>query len=189
MATESHEEGGNKLARRALLATAGVGACAAAAAATPWALGKAGELGQTAAKSAYEAGVEAGRQALLAELKQLENVALTDAISLAELARGAVNGVVVPVAKLVAKIGTGALDVIYNALGTAISTLGRFGQHVDWMSDMQDTVGQWRDNLGAGSTVLSSVLNSDISATEVYLRAVQAKIDGAKTPTPTTKPS
>ena len=79
------------VARRALLVTAGLGACAAGAAATPFIAGKVGELTQDAVNQALQDGIQQGREAVLAELSQLEGVTLEGAIAIAELTKLAVN--------------------------------------------------------------------------------------------------
>jgi hypothetical protein len=175
----------NPVARRALLVTAGLGACAAGAAATPFIAGKVGELTQDAAKAAYDAGINAGREALLAELSQLEGVTLEGAIAIAELTKLAVNYIALPVSKLVAGVGTVALQGFADALTTAQDALGKVGQHIDQIDRLHDLVITWKTALGASPTILSDIANKDINSAETYLKALDAKIKTSKAATPT----
>lgn len=175
----------NPVARRALLITAGLGACAAGAAATPFIAGKVGELTQDAAKSAYDAGINAGREALLAELSQLEDVTLEGAIAIAELTKLAVNYIALPVSRMVAGVGTVALQSFADALSAAQDALGKFGQHNDQIDRLHDVVISWKTALAASPTILSDIANQDINSAEKYLRALDNKIKTSKTATPT----
>jgi len=173
------------VARRALLVTAGLGACAAGAAATPFIAGKVGELTQDAAKAAYDAGINAGREALLAELSQLEGVTLEGAIAIAELTKLAVNYVALPVSKLVAGVGTVALQGFADALSTAQDALGKVGQHITQIDQLHDMVISWKTALGASPTILSDITIKDINSAETYLKALDQKIKTSKSATPT----
>jgi hypothetical protein len=175
----------NPVARRALLVTAGLGACAAGAAATPFIAGKVGELSQDAANAAFQAGVNAGREALLAELSQLEDVTLEGAIAIAELTKLAVNYVALPVSKMVAGVGTTALQGFADALSTAQDALGKFGQHLDQIDRLHDLVISWKTALAASPAILSDIANKDINSAEKYLKALDEKVKTSKTGTPT----
>jgi hypothetical protein len=171
----------NPVARRALLITAGLGACAAGAAATPFIAGKVGELTQDAANAAYQAGISAGREALLAELSQLEGVTLDGAIAIAGLTKLAVNYVALPVSRLVAGVGTSALQGFADALSLAQDALSKVGQHNDQIDSLHDLVLTWKTALGASPTILSDIANQDISSAETYLKALDTKIKTSKT--------
>jgi hypothetical protein len=191
VSTESTEvtkpNASSPVARRALLVTAGLGACAAGAAATPFIAGKVGELTQDAAKAAYDAGINAGREALLAELTQLEDVTLEGAIVIAELTKLAVNYIALPVSRLAAGVGTAALQGFADALSTAQDALGKVGQHSAQIDQLHDLVITWKTALGASPAILSDIANKDITSAERYLRALDDKIKTSKTsktPTP-----
>jgi hypothetical protein len=173
------------VARRALLVTAGLGVCAAGAAATPFNAGKVGELTQDAANAAYQAGINAGREALLAELSQLEDVTLEGAIAIAELTKLAVNYIALPVSRLFAGVGTAALQGFADALSSAQDALGKVGQHVDQIDQLHDLVITWKTALGASPTILSDIANKDVTGAERYLRALDNKIKTSKTATAT----
>ena len=169
------------VARRALLVTAGLGACAAGAAATPFIAGKVGELTQDAVNQALQDGIQQGREAVLAELSQLEGVTLDGAILIAELTKLAVTYIAVPVSKLVAGVGTVALQGFADALSTAQDALGKVGQHSDQIDGLHDMVITWKTALGASPTILSDITIKDITSAETYLKALDQKIKTSKT--------
>jgi hypothetical protein len=173
------------VARRALLVTAGLGACAAGAAATPFIAGKVGELTQDAVNQALQDGIQQGREAVLAELSQLEGVTLDGAIAIAELTKLAVTYIAVPVSKLVAGVGTVALQGFADALSTAQDALGKVGQHITQIDQLHDMVISWKTALGASPTILSDITIKDINSAEAYLKALDQKIKTSKTATPT----
>jgi hypothetical protein len=175
-----------QVGRRALLVTAGLGVCAAGAVATPLALKYAGDVASAEANQALQHGIDLGRQELLAELKQLENVAIDDAVAIAELTRLGVKYIVLPVAQLVATIGGDALQVVLNAIGFANGIV-----HNSVLDALYAVIKSWHDNLTQLPITLSSYANADINGAETYLKALQAKInaagatDNGPTPTPT----
>jgi hypothetical protein len=173
------------VARRALLVTAGLGACAAGAAATPFIAGKVGEFTQDALNQALQDGIQQGREAVLAELSQLEGVTLDGAIAIAELTKLAVNYIAVPVSKLVAGVGTVALQGFADALSTAQDALGKIGQHSDQIDGLHNMVISWKSALGLAPTILSDITIKDINSAEAYLKALDQKIKTSKTATPT----
>jgi hypothetical protein len=173
------------VARRALLVTAGLGACAAGAAATPFIAGKVGELTQDAVNQALQDGIQQGREAVLAELSQLEGVTLEGAIAIAELTKLAVNYIALPVSKLVAGVGTAALQGFADALSTAQDALGKVGQHIAQIDQLHDMVLSWKTALGASPTILSDITIKDINSAEAYLKALDQKIKTSKTAAPT----
>jgi hypothetical protein len=173
------------VARRALLVTAGLGACAAGAAATPFIAGKVGEFTQDALNQALQDGVQQGREAVLAELSQLEGVTLDGAIAIAELTKLAVTYIAVPVSKLVAGVGTVALQGFADALSTAQDALGKIGQHSDQIDGLHNMVISWKTALGASPTILSDITIKDINSAEAYLKALDQKVKTSKTATPT----
>jgi hypothetical protein len=175
----------NPVARRALLVTAGLGACAAGAAATPFIAGKVGELTQDAVNQALQDGIQQGRENVLAELSQLEGVTLDGAIAIAELTKLAVNYIAVPVSKVVSGVGTVALQGFADALSTAQDALSKFGQHSDQIDRLHDLVLSWKSALGLAPTILSDITIKDINSAETYLKALDQKVKTAKTPTPT----
>src|SRR5262249_48962124 len=115
MAASSPSRKPARWGRRALLAAAGVGVCAAGVELVPIAVKRAGDFTQAQVSSAFEAGVDQGRRALLDELAQLEGITLEGAISVAELTRLAVKVFVLPLAQLNATITGDLLSALGNA--------------------------------------------------------------------------
>jgi hypothetical protein len=173
------------VARRALLVTAGLGACAAGAAATPFVAGKV----QEAINQGIEDGIQQGRQAVLNEMQFLEGVPIELAINIAEWTRVAVNFIALPVARLAAGIGAPALQGFADALSTAQDVLGKVGQHITQIDQLHDMVISWKTALSASPEILSNVANNDITSAEKYLRALKAKIEHDQAATPTTTPT
>ena len=171
-----------KIARRALLAGVGIGACVAGVELAPTALKKVGEFTQAEIQDAFGAGVDSGRKAVLEELSQIEGLTIDGAIGAAELTRLAVKFIVLPVSRLVSTIEGGALDVLHNALQSAKDNLAKINVHISQLDGLEDMVGQWRDNINQLPTSLDKYANADIDSAESYLKALQKKITAEKQP-------
>ncbi|HEV8190634.1 MAG TPA: hypothetical protein VGP82_04000 [Ktedonobacterales bacterium] len=165
-----------KLARRALLAAAGVGVCAAGVELAPIAVKRAGDFTQAQVSDAFQAGVNQGRQALLDELAQLEGITLDGAISIAELTRLAVKVIVLPLAQLNATITGDMLAVLDSALTTARDNLGKINVHIDALNNLQRLVETWRANVTQLPMRLEAYVTADINGAENYLKALKQKI-------------
>jgi hypothetical protein len=179
-----------KITRRVLVGVAAVGVCAGAVEFGPAALRQAGDLTKTELQNAFDSGVEAGRQALLNELAQLEGVTLEGAIGIAKLTQLAVQYVVVPLAKLTATIEGDALQVLIDAVSTARSDLTNLHVPVpQWLANLQDLLTTWRDSVQQLPQGLSTYATADIVSAEIYLEALQTKIRAEQsaqaTPSPT----
>ena len=173
---------GGKIARRALLAGVGIGACVAGVELAPTALKKMGEFTQAEIQDAFSAGVDNGRKALLDELSQIEGLTIDGAIGAAELTRLAVKFIVLPLTRLVSTIEGGALDVLHNALQSAKENLSKINVHISQLDGLEDMVGQWRDNVNQLPVTLDKYANADIDSAESYLKALQKKIAQEKAP-------
>jgi hypothetical protein len=173
---------GGKIARRALLAGVGVGACVAGVELAPVALKKAGEFTQAQVQDAFSSGVDAGRKAVLDELSQIEGLTIDGAIGAAELTRLAVKFIVLPLSRLISTVEGGALDVLYNALQSAQANLAKANVHISQIDGIKQMVGEWRDNVTQLPTTLDKYANSDIDSAESYLKALQKKIAQEKAP-------
>jgi hypothetical protein len=173
---------GGKIARRALLAGVGVGACVAGVELAPTALKKLGEFTQAEVQDAFGAGVDSGRKAVLDELSQIEGLTIDGAIATAELTRLAVKYIVLPLARLMATIEGGALDVLYNALQSAKDNLSKINVHIGPLDGLEQMVGEWRDSVNQLPTTLDKYANADIDSAESYLKALQKKIAQEKQP-------
>ena len=173
---------GGKIARRALLAGVGIGACVAGVELAPAALKKVGEFTQAEVQDAFSAGVDNGRKAMLEELSQIEGLTIDGAIGAAELTRLAVKFIVLPLTRLVSTIEGGALDVLHNALQSAKENLAKINVHISQLDGLEDMVGQWRDNVNQLPVTLDKYANADIDSAESYLKALQKKIAQEKAP-------
>jgi hypothetical protein len=173
---------GGKIARRALLAGVGVGACVAGVELAPVALKKAGEFTQAQVQDAFSSGVDAGRKAVLDELSQIEGLTIDGAIGAAELTRLAVKFIVLPLSRLISTVEGGALDVLYKALQSAQDNLAKANVHISQLDGIKQMVGEWRDNVSQLPTTLDKYANSDIDSAEGYLKALQKKIAQEKAP-------
>lgn len=172
-----------KLARRGLLLAAGAGLCVGAVELGPRAIQQAGYYTEQDIKNALAAGVLQGRQALLAELGQLEGITLDGAIGVAELTRFGVDKIVVPLANLAITVGGDSLGILSGALSSARSNLARVNVHVDWLDNLQGLVDTWRGSLPDNAT-LTRYADADIISAESYLKALQARIQAEQSGTP-----
>lgn len=178
-----HPKTRGKLARRALLAGAGLAACVAGAELAPVVLKKTGDLAQAELHDAFNAGVDAGRRQFLEELSQLEGVTIDGALGAAELTRLGVKYIVLPVARLVATLEGGTLDVIYNAIRSARDVLSKVNVRIGPLDGLQSVVGSWRDNVKLLPVRLDQYTNADIDSAETYLKALKKKVQETKAPT------
>jgi hypothetical protein len=181
-ADEKKSGSGGKIARRALLAGVGVGACVAGVELAPTALKKLGEFTQAEVQDAFSAGVDSGRKAILDELSQIEGLTIDGAIATAELTRLAVKFIVLPLSRLVSTIEGGALDVLHNALQSAKENLAKINVHIAQLDGIEQMVGQWRDAVNQLPTALDKYTNADIDSAESYLKALQKRIAHEKQP-------
>jgi hypothetical protein len=185
VATSPAPRQGGRIARRALLAAAGLGVCGAGVALTPIAIDKAKQYTEEQVQSAYQAGIDS----ILQDLARLEGIPIDVAIAAAELTHVAVQYVVGPAANLLATLGVGALNAVIGALEFVLSGLkfipGSSGAQKPLQS-LHDMLTTWRLNLAQLPQTLENFLNWDIISAETYLKALKAKIEqGQAAPTPT----
>ncbi|HLZ21628.1 MAG TPA: hypothetical protein VKQ30_05865 [Ktedonobacterales bacterium] len=185
------KRGRHRLRRRALLTGGGVVAAAAVCAGAvefgPSLLQKAGEYTKSELDQAFQSGIEAGRQAVLNELKQLEGVSIEAAIDIAGVERFAFDKLVVPLSQLAVTVAGDALSVLASAVQTAHDDLTRVNITVDWLTNLHALLTLWRTNL-PDTTVLNayaSYTDNQIQSTETYLRALQQRINAPQSGTPT----
>ncbi len=162
--------------RRALLAAAGVGVCAAGVELAPIAVKRAGDFTQAQVSNAFQAGVNQGRQALLDELAQLEGITLDGAVNVAELTRLAVKVFVIPLAQLNATITGDLLGVLDGALTSARDNLNRINVHIEPLNNLQQVVETWQANVTQLPMRLDAYVTADINGAETYLKALKQKI-------------
>lgn len=168
--------GSGTLGRRALMGVAVVSACAAGVALAPTAEHAVQQLGQKAMDDAYAAGIAAGRQALLAELEQLEGVSIDAAIEVAQLTRLAVLYIVRPVAQLFATIAGDALGGLIAAITSAQQHLASINVQISQLDQMKSLLTQWQQGVESLPIALTKYATADIDSAENYLNALKKQV-------------
>lgn len=183
--------GRRRLRRRALLAGGGVVAAAAVCGSAvefgPGLLQKAGEYTKAELDQAFQAGIAAGRQAVLNDLKQLEGITLEAAIDIAGVEQFAFDKLVLPLAQLAVTIAGDALGILAGAVQTARADLAHFNITVAFLDYLDTLLTTWRNNLPDPSILnaYAHYTDSQIQATQTYLRALQQRIEAPDSGTPT----
>ncbi len=147
--------------RRLITAAATVGVVGAAAIAAPQVIPFAEQKLQDAA---------------LAELKSIEGVSLDAAIEAAEITRAAVKVIVLPVAQLVAFLGSGALGIVILALQGAHDALSFFHLSTSVVDSLQTMVTSWQAGLNGLPISLTAYASADITSAETYLKALRKMV-------------
>jgi hypothetical protein len=176
-----------KLGRRLLLTAGGLALCGGAAALTPTAINMAQRYTEDQIQAAFAAGASQARATLLRELADLEGISIETALGAALLTQLAVNALVLPAARLVVALGSGALDILINALAFVINGLGYIpggAQVATPLRYLHDMLSTWRLNLANFPNDLGTAANWDITSAEKYLVALQAKIQAEANATP-----
>ena len=159
MATVVQKEPTNKVSRRRIItAAATVGVVGAAAIAAPKVVPFAEQKLQDAA---------------LSELKSLEGIPIDAAIEAAEITQAAVKVIVLPVATLVAFLGSGALGIVILALQGAHNALSFFHLDTSAVDSLETMVQSWQTGLTGLPISLTSYASADISSAEAYLKALK----------------
>lgn len=180
----------NRFGRRALLATGTLGICAGAVALTPIAAQQVEQYTQDQLNSYFHKGFDAGRQALLGELGQIEGVSLDGAIAVAELTRLAVLYIVVPLSKLYATVTGDLLAILASGVLEARTILGAIHITIGALDTIYTLLTTWQKNVTALPQKLGDYANADIISAESYLKALQRKIAAEQsTPTPSQTPT
>jgi hypothetical protein len=127
---------------------------------------------------ALEAQAQAlARTAVLDEIGELEGVSLDAAIGAAELTRQAVSVIVLPLARFVALVGTGALDLLLESVEAARAALSTLRLSTTLLDAFRQVLVSWRGGVSALPITLDQFLNADISSAEAYLRALKRLAD------------
>lgn len=170
-----------RLGRRALVGAAALSVCAAGGLAlAPTAEKLAQEATQKAIDEAYAAGINAGRQALLSELAQLEGVSIDAALEVATITKLAVLYIVRPVAQLLATITGDALGGLIAALGAAQSRLASINVHISQLDQLKALLTQWQQNVRQLPISLTQYATTDIDSAESYLMTLKRQIQDSK---------
>lgn len=154
---------GQRIARRALITTAAAaGVCAAGAVAAPYVV--------PAAERQLE---DAALSAALKELTKLEGIPIDAAIRAAEITRAAVSVIVLPVARLVALLGSGALALLLRSLDAAHAALAFIHADTTGVDALRTVVASWQVGIGSLPIALDTYLTADITSAEAYLKALK----------------
>lgn len=152
-----------RVGRRAFLATAAtVTACGAGAIAAP-----------TLIPALESKAQDMGRAALMNELGSLEGVSLDAAIRAAEITRAAVKILVLPLARFVAAVGSGALGLLLAALNLAHNAMALVHLNTAVIDAFHAVVISWRAGVAALPITLDTYATADIDSGEKYLRALK----------------
>jgi hypothetical protein len=152
--------GAGRVARRRLLtAAAATGVCAAA--------------GVLAGPQLVPLAEQAAKDMALGEVKQLEGISLDAAIEAAEITRAAVRVIVLPVARLMAVLGSGALTLLLGTLDIAHNALSLVHASTDGVDQLHGVVASWQAGLNSLPIALTSYVNADITSAEAYLKALR----------------
>jgi hypothetical protein len=111
-----------------------------------------------------------------AAIGELEGVSIDAALEAAELTRAAVQVIVLPVADLVAMLGSGALDVLLGALELAHNALALVRASTAAVDQLHAVVASWKAGLTALPIALKAYSTADISSAEAYLRALKKRV-------------
>lgn len=154
---------GRRIARRALITTAATaGVVAAGAVAAPYVV--------PAVEQRLE---DAALNAALRELTVLEGVPIDAAIRAAEITRAAVSVIVLPVARLVALLGSGALALLLRSLDGAHAALAFIHADTTGVDALRTVVASWQSGIGTLPIALDAYLTADITGAEAYLKALK----------------
>lgn len=154
---------GRRIARRALITTAAAaGICAAGAVAAPYVV--------PAAEQRLE---DAALSAALKQLTALEGVPIDAAIRAAEITRAAVSVIVLPVARLAALLGSGALALLLRSLDAAHAALAFIHADTAGVDALRTIVTSWQAGIGTLPIALDAYLSADITSAEAYLKALK----------------
>ncbi len=156
----------------------GIGRRAFVVGATTGILCGAGALVAPRALSALEAETQAlARAAVMDEIGRLEGVSLDAAIGVAELTRRAVTVIVLPLARFVELVGSGALDLLLKSVDSARAALSILHLNTAPLNAFRAVVESWRSGITTLPITLDAFLTADITSAETYLRALKRLAD------------
>jgi hypothetical protein len=111
-----------------------------------------------------------------AALGELEGVSLDAALEAAAITRVAVQVIVIPVARLVAALGSGALSVLLGTLDAAHNALAFVHASTDTVDHLHAVVASWEADLSVLPIALNAYATADITSAETYLRALKKTV-------------
>jgi hypothetical protein len=111
-----------------------------------------------------------------AALGELEGVSIDAALEAAEITRAAVQVIVVPVANLVALLGSGALTLVLDSLQGAHTALAFVHISTTVVDQLHAVVASWQAGLTALPIALETYTTANIKSAETYLRALKKMV-------------
>lgn len=108
-----------------------------------------------------------------ATLGELEGVSIDAALEAAQITRVAVQVIVVPVARLVATLGSDALDLVLGTLALAHNALALIHVSTETIDQLHAVVTSWKAGITALPIALNAYTTADITSAETYLRAIK----------------
>jgi hypothetical protein len=111
-----------------------------------------------------------------AALGELEGVSIDAALEAAEITRVAVEVIVVPVANLVALLGSGALGLLVGALELAHNALRLVQASTTVVDHLHAAVASWQAGITKLPIALNTYATADITSAETYLRALKKTV-------------
>ena len=112
-----------------------------------------------------------------AAIGELEGISIDAALEAAEVTRAAVQVIVLPVANLVALLGSGALDVLLGALQLAHNALAFVHGSTEAVDQLHTVIASWKAGLTELPIALNAYSNADIGSAEAYLRALKKRVN------------
>jgi hypothetical protein len=162
-----------KMGRRALIAAAGLGVVGAVVAEKDNILSGVGNLTQQEIQNA----VTAGRRALAEELANLEGVAITGAVDVAQITHNAVNLFVLPIVNVLAGLTEITLDVAAGAVEKAQSFTQLLHIDIQALQTLDTIFKQWEANVAVFPIAVKSLNDVETGNAEKYLTALKAKLE------------
>jgi len=111
-----------------------------------------------------------------AAIGELEGVSIDAALEAAEITRAAVQVIVLPVARLVADLGSGALSLVLDSLGVAHNALAFVHASTVTVDQFRTVVASWRADVSGLPISLNAYATADIAGAETYLRALKKTV-------------
>jgi hypothetical protein len=108
-----------------------------------------------------------------AAIGELEGVSIDAALTAAEITRAAVEVIVVPLARLAADLGGGALGLVLDSLGVAHNALAFIHASTVTVDQLRTVIASWRAGVSGLPIALNAYATADIAGAETYLRALK----------------
>jgi hypothetical protein len=111
-----------------------------------------------------------------AAIGELEGVSIDAALKAAEITRAAVEILVVPIARLAADLGGGALGLLLDSLGVAHNALAFVHASTATVDQLRKVIASWRAGVNGLPIALNTYATADIASAETYLRALKKTV-------------